>query len=80
MVLGIEKILINKKFYEIENDINALKYAKSDDITTQFIINYHPIDKYWEVSFPLTDIFNYKTKFTDYNKMINYSLQRISEM
>ena len=80
MILGIEKTLINKKFYEIENSFNTLKYAKSGDITTQFIINYHPMGKYWEVSFPLACTFNYKTKFTDYNKMTNYSLQRISEM
>lgn len=81
MILGIEKLLIHNNFYEIENSIDTLKYAKYDDLTTQFIIQYFPINKYWEVSFPLTDQpFNYKTKFTDYLKMTTYSLHRISEI
>ena len=81
MILGIEKLLIGNNFYEIENSIDTLKYAKYDDLTTQFIIQYYPNDKYWEVSFPLNNCsFNYKTKFTDYFKMTTYSLHRISEM
>jgi len=80
MSISIEKALINSKFYEIENTPHMLKYARYNSVISQFIIQYKSQTKKWEISFPLNnDNFNYRTSFDDYDKLICYALERISE-
>jgi hypothetical protein len=80
MLLRLEKMLLAKKFFEIKNDITGFQYARKDDETTQISINHNSNSNKWEVSFPLTHSpFNYKTKFTDYDVMRDYVLQRLIE-
>ena len=80
MSVSIEKALIHSNFYEIENTPHMLKYARYNNIISQFIIQYISQTKKWEISFPLNnDNFNYKTSFDNYKKLVPYALERISE-
>ena len=81
MTVIIEKALVKSNFYEILNTPYIMKYARHNDDTSQFVIQYNKEIRKWELSFPLNnDTFNYKTSFDDYQQLTSYALDRIHEI